>query len=83
MLVSEVFMLLPFLYWFWLQFTKKTVYPKAFSFTNILIIYAVFYIIKLLLPDSPFRIGFANGLMSESMVIWFLVQYLYGIRKVK
>ena len=82
-LVSEVFMLLPFLYWFWLQFTKKTVYPKAFSFTNILIIYAVFYIIKLLLPDSPFRIGFANGLMSESMVIWFLVQYLYGIRKVK
>lgn len=45
-LVSEAFMLLPFLYWFWLQFTKKTVYPKAFSFTNILIIYAVFYIIK-------------------------------------
>ena len=62
---------------------QETVYPKAFSFTNILIIYAVFYIIKLLLPDSPFRIGFANGLMSESMVIWFLVQYLYGIRKVK
>lgn len=81
-IVSEVFMLFPFLYWFWLQFTKKTVYPKAFSFTNILIIYVVFYIIKLLLPDSPFRIGFTNGLMSESMIVWFLVQYLYGINKI-
>ena len=27
--------------------------------------------ISLLMPVSAFRLGFTNGLMSESMVIWF------------
>ncbi|MCI5656140.1 MAG: DUF6796 family protein [Candidatus Pseudoruminococcus sp.] len=74
--ISEIFMLPPFIYWFWLQFKKKTIFPKALAFTNILIIYAVLYIIKMLLPNSPFRIGFTNGLMSESMLIWFIIVFL-------
>lgn len=49
--LSEVFMLEPFIYWFYLQITKKTVFPRVSAFTNILFIYAVMYIIKMLLPD--------------------------------
>ena len=25
------------------------------------------------MPESAFRLGFTNGLMSESMVIWFII----------
>jgi hypothetical protein len=75
--LSEVFMLAPFIYWFYLQITKKTVFPRASAFTNILFIYAVMYIIKMLLPDSPFRLGFTNGLMSESMIIWFVIVFIW------
>lgn len=78
--LSEVFMLAPFIYWFYLQITKKTVFPRVSAFTNILFIYAVMYIIKMLLPDSPFRLGFTNGLMSESMIIWFVIVFIWGER---
>lgn len=78
--LSEVFMLAPFIYWFYLQIRKKTVFPRAAAFTNILFIYAVMYIIKMLLPDSPFRLGFTNGLMSESMIIWFVIVFIWGER---
>lgn len=77
-MLSEVFMLAPFIYWFYLQFAKKTVFPRGAAFTNILIIYALMYVIKMLLPESPFRLGFTNGLMSESMVIWFAVIFIWG-----
>lgn len=36
------------------------------------------YIIKTVLPESPFRLGFTNGLMSESMVIWFVIVFVWG-----
>lgn len=36
--VSEILMLPPFLYWFYLQIGRKTVFPKGMAFTNILII---------------------------------------------
>ena len=78
--LSEVFMLAPFIYWFYLQIRKKTVFPRAAAFTNILIIYAVMYIIKTVLPESPFRLGFTNGLMSESMIIWFVIVFIWGER---
>lgn len=80
-MLSEVFMLPPFIYWFWLQIRKKTVFSRGCAFTNVLVIYAVLYIIKMLLPDSPFRIGFTNGLMSESMVIWFIITFAVGCKK--
>lgn len=78
--LSEVFMLAPFIYWFYLQITKKTVFPRVSAFTNILFIYVIMYIIKMLLPDSPFRLGFTNGLMSESMIIWFVIVFIWGER---
>ena len=44
------------------------------------VVYAVLYGFKTMLPNVPFRLGFPNGLMSESMVIRFSVVYLRGSR---
>ena len=64
-------MLPVFVYWFHLQITGKTVFPRAMAFTNVLMIFAVLKGVSVLLPISAFRLGFSNGLMSESMVLWF------------
>ena len=69
--VSEIVMLPVFLYWFYLQIAGKTAFPKWMAFTNVLLIYAVLKGVSLLLPVSAFRLGFTNGLMSESMILWF------------
>lgn len=76
-ILSEVLMLPPFLYWFYLQISGKTIFPKWMAFTNVLVIYAIFQIAKLTMPDTPFRLGFTNGLMSESMLIWFCVMLVW------
>ena len=78
-LVSEILMLPPFLYWFYLQIRQKTVFPKKMAFTNILVIYFLMYGIKSMMPDGPFRIGFTNGLMSESMIIWFGIMLAWNL----
>ena len=82
-MVSEAFMLPPFIYWFYLQFTKKTFFPKSMAFTNVLVIYGILYCIKSFMPDSPFRIGFTNGLMSESMIIWFAIMIIFIFKNKK
>lgn len=81
--VSELFMLPPFLYWFYIQIKGKTLFPKAMAFTNILIIYGIMYGIKSCLPDTPFRLGFTNGLMSESMFLWFGIMIIWSAKKKK
>lgn len=40
------------------------------AFTNVLIIFGILKGISNLLPVSAFRLGFTNGLMSESMILW-------------
>ena len=30
----------------------------------------------MLMPEGGFKLGFTNGLMSESMIIWFLLVFL-------
>ncbi|MCR5768448.1 MAG: hypothetical protein K6G45_08170 [Lachnospiraceae bacterium] len=80
--VSEVLMLPVFLYCFYLQITGKTVYRKSMAFTNVLVIFAALKIIASLMPVSAFKLGFTNGLMSESMIIWFLLVHLgVGIKE--
>ena len=79
--VSEALMLPVFLYWFYLQITGKTVFPKAMAFTNVLILFAILKGISLLLPVSAFRLGFTNGLMSESMILWFSFMLMWERRK--
>ena len=69
--VSEALMLPVFLYWFCLQISGRTVFPRWMAFTNVLVIFAALKGLSLLLPDSAFRLGFTNGLMSESMIVWF------------
>ena len=69
--VSEALMLPVFIWWFWLQIRGKTVFPKWMAFTNVLVIFGALKGISLLMPVSAFRLGFTNGLMSESMMIWF------------
>jgi hypothetical protein len=69
--VSEGLMLPVFVYWFWLQIGGKTAFPRWMAFTNVLIIYGILKGISLLMPVSAFRLGFTNGLMSESMIVWF------------
>lgn len=77
--LGEAIMILPFLYWFYLQISGKTIFPKTMAYTNTLFIYGVLQIVKSLLPDTPFRLGFANGLMSESMFIWFGIMAVWSI----
>lgn len=79
--LSEAFMLPPFLYWFYLQVSDKTVFPKGMAFTNVLVIYGILWLVKSAMPDVPFRIGFTNGLMSESMILWFGIMLVWVVRK--
>ena len=69
--VSEGLMLPVFVYWFRLQIGGKTVFPGWMAFTNVLFIYGALKGVSLLMPVSAFRLGFTNGLMSESMIVWF------------
>ena len=75
--VSEILMLPVFIYWFWLQVSGRTVFPKWMVFSNVLIIFAVLKGLSVLLPVSAFRLGFTNGLMSESMIIWFGIMAMW------
>ena len=79
--VSEGMMLPVFLYWFWLQVGEKTVFPRWMALTNVLAIYAVLKGVSLLLPVSAFRLGFTNGLMSESMILWFGIMLIWERRR--
>ena len=80
-IASEAMMLPPFIYWAYLLATGKSVLPRRMAVSNPLILYLVLYLFKSCLPDSPFQIGFTNGLMSESMLIWFGVFMLWNIRR--
>jgi hypothetical protein len=73
--VSEGLMLPVFLYWFYLQITGNTIFKKGMAFTNVLVIFGIFKGISMLMPESAFRIAFTNGLMSESMIVWFLLMF--------
>ena len=79
--VSEVVMLPVFLYWFYLQITGKTLFRKGMAFTNVLVIFAVLKMIASIMPVGAFRLGFTNGLMSESMILWFTLMFLGGGRE--
>lgn len=70
-IASEALMLPPFLYWAWLLAKGRSVLPRWMAAVNPLTIYAVLSVGKFVLPEGAFRIGFTNGLMSESMIIWF------------
>ncbi|MCD7857075.1 MAG: hypothetical protein LUG55_04630 [Clostridiales bacterium] len=78
-LVSEALMLPPYLYWGWLALRGQSALPRRMALSNPLIFYLALKLITLLMPDSAFRLAFTNGLMSESMVLWFgsILAWLY------
>ncbi|MCD8346294.1 MAG: hypothetical protein LUC38_10165 [Oscillospiraceae bacterium] len=69
--VTEVLMLPPYLYWAWIVLHHETVLPRQMALSNPLIFYLLLKLLTLLMPDCAFRLAFTNGLMSESMVLWF------------
>ena len=73
-------MLPVFFYWFYLQIAGRTVFAKGMAFTNVLIIFAVLKLVAILIPESAFRLGFTNGLMSESMVLWFAIMLIMELK---
>lgn len=77
--VSEALMLPVFIFWFYLQIRGRTEFPKWMAFTNVLIIFALLKGLTLLMPVGAFRLGFTNGLMSESMIIWFGIMLVRDI----
>ena len=82
-IASEAFMLPVFVYWFYLQIRGFTTFPKAFAFTNVLIIFGLLKGVTMHMPDNAFRLSFTNGLMSESMIIWFAIILIFEIRREK
>ena len=73
--LAEAFMLPPFIYYMYLQLRGKTYFTRLGGFfgANVLVNYGVLYAITMFMPDSPVRLAFTNGLMSESMIILFAV----------
>ena len=82
-ILSEAIMIPPYVYWFYLTIANKSELPKAFCISNPLVIYGVLYIVKTIMPESPFRLGFTNGLMSEAMFLWFGSVLIFGVSKRK
>lgn len=82
-IASEAFMLPVFVYWFYLQIRGFTAFPKPFAFTNVLIFFGLLKGATMLMPDNAFRLAFTNGLMSESMIIWFAIILIFEIRREK
>ncbi|MBR7038779.1 MAG: hypothetical protein IKI21_05970 [Oscillospiraceae bacterium] len=81
--VTEGMMLPVFVYWSYLQIRGRTVFPKWMAGTNVLLIFGALRCVTLLMPDSAFRLGVTNGLMSESMVIWFAIMMIHLDRRRK
>ena len=77
-IVSEVVMLPVFLYWFYVVVRGKTTLPRWMAAGNVLVFYCILYVIKSILPDTAFRLGFTNGLMSESMIFFFILIWILG-----
>ena len=77
-IVSEVVMLPVFLYWFYVVVRGKTTLPRWMAAGNVLVFYCILAGIKAILPDTAFRLGFTNGLMSESMIFFFILIWILG-----
>ena len=77
-IVSEAVMLPVFLYWFYVVVRGKATLPRWMAAGIVLVFYCILYVIKSVLPDTAFRLGFTNGLMSESMIFFFILIWILG-----
>ena len=79
--VGEALIVLPFCYLFGLFVTGRSCFGRWMAFNNPLILYVVLKTVTVYLPDSAVKLAFINGLMSESMLLWFLVFLCFSGRK--
>lgn len=79
-IVSEALMLPPYLYWLWMLARGSSVFPKGMALSNPLLFYVLLKLLTMLMPDSALRLAFTNGLMSESMLLWFGSMLLWDLR---
>lgn len=70
-IVSEALMLPPYLYWFRTLSRGSSAFPKGMALSNPLLFYVLLKLLTMFMPDGAFRLAFTNGLMSESMLLWF------------
>lgn len=77
--VSEVLMLPPYFYWAYLLLRGKSHLPSRMAASNPLIFYGILKAVTLLMPEGAFRLAFTNGLMSESMLLWFVSMLLWDL----
>lgn len=80
--VGEAIMCLPFIYLFLASLTGKTRFGKAMAINNPLFILAILKGVTMLIGSSPIQLAFTNGLMSESMIIFFII-YIVGFCKIR
>ena len=81
--LSYLLMLPPYIY-LALQLLKgRSVFPRSMALSNPLVIYLLLKAVTSLMPVSAFRIGFTNGLMSESMFLWFLTLLIWTANAMK
>ena len=68
----------------YLQLRGKTCFSRLGGFfgANVLVNYGVLYVVSLIMPDIPARLGFKNGLMSESMIILFAVLVICTVKNI-
>ena len=78
-IVSVALMLPPYIYWFWMLARGSSVFPKGMALSNPLIFYVLLKLLTMFMPDSAFRLAFTNGLMSESMLLWFVSMLLWNL----
>ena len=76
-IISEIMMIPVFIYWFYLQIQENTIFPRGYAFTNVILIFILLKMIQNYMPISAFKLGFMNGLMSESMIIWFGIMIFF------
>ncbi|MDO5546191.1 MAG: hypothetical protein Q4F81_10310 [Eubacteriales bacterium] len=76
--LSEALMLPPYGYWFWAVASDKTYLPRKLAAANPLLLFMALRLLTVCLPQSSFQIAFTNGLMSESMLLWFAALLIWA-----
>ncbi|ORX83527.1 hypothetical protein BCR32DRAFT_266901 [Anaeromyces robustus] len=77
-IMSLLFMMPLFLYFFWLLITGRTTFKKSMALAHMIPIMLFLICITLMLPESGFKMGFKNGLSNESLFISFLIFYIHS-----
>ena len=78
--VGEIIMILPFIYFLIAIILEYTVFPRWMALNNPLIIFMIMKGITVFMNNDAFKLAFTNGLMSESMLIFFIILIIGGVK---